>query len=165
MSITLVACLDLNNGIGNENNDLLYKLPRDLKHFNSITTGRICVFGRKTFESLPKKPLPKRKTYVLTMNENYNSPIGVKVIHSIEAILELAKTNDIFVCGGGELYYQLIDDADRLLITHVHHMHPEARVHFPDFDAKKWKIVSMTKNEADEKNPHSFTFAEYIRKE
>lgn len=164
MSITLIACLDLNNGIGDGNGDLLYKFPRDLSNFQSITGGRIVVMGRKTWDSLPKKPLQKRKNYILTMNEDFN-PIGAKVIHDIDEIHKLAKLHDVYCIGGGELYYQLIDDADRLIITHVHHAHPDAKVHFPDFGNKQWKLERFTKNEADEKHPHSFTFAEYTRKE
>lgn len=163
--ITLIACLDMNNGIGDGEGNLLYHLPKDMQHFKSTTSGKIVVMGRKTWDSLPKKPLEKRKNYVVTMDEAFN-PVGAKVLHSIEEVIELGKKHDIFVIGGGEIYYQLIDDADRLMITHVHHVNFDARVHFPDFDAKSWKLVGKpVKNEADDSHEHSFTFATYERKQ
>lgn len=164
MPITLIASMDMNSAIGDGNNNLLYDFPRDKQHFKSATSGKIVVMGRKTWESLPKRPLEKRKNYVLTMNEDYEA-MGAKVIHDIDEVHKLAKTHDVYIIGGGELYFQFIDDADRLLITHIHHIHANAYVHFPDFGYKDWKMTGMTKNEADDKHPHSFTFAEYVRKE
>lgn len=162
MSLTLVACIDINNAIG-DGEGLLYHLPNDLKRFKSITSGKKVVMGRKTWESLPVSPLPKRKNYVLTMNESFEAE-GATVIHSIEEVIELAKTQEIFVIGGSELYFQLIDDADYLMITHVHHLSPNARNHFPDFKAKDWKMDGLpVKNEQDENHPHSFTYANYKR--
>lgn len=163
--ITLIACMDMNNGIGDGDGNLLFKLPKDMAHFKSTTSGKIVVMGRKTWDSLPKKPLEKRKNYVLTMNETFN-PVGAKVIHSIEEVLELGKKHDIYVIGGGEIYYQLIDDADRLMITFVHTLNFNAKVHFPDFDTKQWKpIGNPIKHEADEKHPFAFSFMTYERKQ
>ena len=165
--ITLIACLEMNNGIGDENNDLLFHLPKDLRHFNSITSGHIVVMGRKTWESLPKRPLPKRKNYVLTRDESFKAKDGVKVIHSIDEVLELSKTYEVFVIGGGEIYEQLIPHADKMILTHVHVVDGRARVFFPDYDYKDWKIQpNLTKkHKADEKHEHDFTFATYIRNE
>lgn len=162
MSITMIACCDMNMGIGNKNNDLLFRLPKDLKFFKSATSGKICVFGRKTFESLPVKPLPKRKNYVLTSNKSYSYG-GVTVVHSIDDILQLSKAHDIYICGGGEIYKQFMPYADRLLITHVHVVDFSARVFFPDFTPEEWKLIKAVKHEADDEHPHSFTFATYIR--
>lgn len=165
MAITLVSCTDMNFGIGDENNQLLFHLPKDLKHFKSVTSGRIVVMGRKTWESLPKKPLPKRKNYVLTRDKSFN-PVGAKVLHSIEDVVELGKTHDIYVIGGGEVYEQLMPYADKIIMTHVHTVSNKATVFFPDFNHEEWKIVkeSMKKHKADEQHEHSFTFATYIRK-
>jgi dihydrofolate reductase len=165
MALTLIAIIDQNFGIGDGEGNLLFNLPKDMAHFKSITSGKIVVMGRKTWDSLPKKPLEKRKNYVVTMDETFN-PIGAKVLHSIEEVVELGKKHDVYVIGGGEIYYQLIDDADRLMITHVHTISPDAKVHFPDFGANDWKMVGKSvKNDADEKHPFSFTFANYERKQ
>jgi dihydrofolate reductase len=167
--ITLIACMEMNNGIGNDENDLLFDFPKDKKHFNYMTSGKIVVMGRKTWESLPKRPLPKRKNYILTRDESFKAKEGAKVIHSIDEVLELSKTFDVFVIGGGEIYEQLLPYADRLVLTHVHVVDGRARVFFPDYDYKEWKIQPnlIQKHEADEKHEHDFTFATYhrIRKE
>jgi dihydrofolate reductase len=162
LSITLVACADMNLGIGNENNELLFKLPKDMKHFKSVTSGKVVVMGRKTWDSLPKKPLPKRKNYVLTNNKDF-SHVGAKVIHSVEDVLKLSKTHEVFVIGGGEIYAQLMPHADKMILTHVHVVDGSATTFFPDFNHEQWDLVSMTKHEEDESHGHSFTFANYTR--
>lgn len=163
--ITLIACMDMSNGIGDENNDLLFHLPKDLRHFNSVTSGHIVVMGRKTWESLPKKPLPKRKNYILTRNKSFKAKEGAKVVHSIEDIVKLSKTYEIFVIGGGEIYEQLLPYADRMILTHVHVVDRSAEVFFPEYDYTEWKIQpnSTIKHEADEKHKYDFTFATYLR--
>lgn len=162
MSLTLVACLDVNSGIGDGEN-LLFHLPNDLKRFKSITSGKVVVMGRKTWDSLPIKPLPKRKNFVLTMNEEFVAE-GATVIHDIEDILEMSKTKEVFVIGGSELYFQLIDEADYMMLTHVHTFSPNAKNHFPDFDSKTWKVDGeLVKNESDSEHEHAFTYANYKR--
>lgn len=154
----------MNNGIADGKGNLLFNLPKDMQHFKSATSGKTVVMGRKTWDSLPVKPLPKRKNFVVTMDEEF-SPEGATTLYSIDEVLELGKKQDIYVIGGGEIYYQLIDDADRLLITHVHTINQDARVHFPDFGFKEWDMIGKpTKHEADDKHKHSFSFAEYKRK-
>jgi dihydrofolate reductase len=165
MSITLVACIDMDNGIGDEFGNLLFHLPKDLKHFNNVTSGKIVVMGRKTWESLPdnKRPLPKRRNIVLTRDVSFN-PEGAEVM-SIEQVLELAETREVFVIGGGDIYEQFMPHADKMILTQVHHLNHNATVFFPDFEAKEWSIVPslMKKHEKDEKHPVSFTFATYLR--
>ena len=81
-------CLDSCNGLGRDN-DLLYRLPSDMKMFRQRTLGMIVIMGRKTFESLPKV-LPHREHWVITNQENYGDsvPDGVKVFHSKEEVLQ-----------------------------------------------------------------------------
>ncbi|UUV45962.1 dihydrofolate reductase [Bacillus phage vB_BanS-Thrax1] len=163
MGITLIACTEINGGLGDAEGNLLFDLPRDMQHFKSATSGKVVVMGRKTWDSLPKKPLPKRKNYVLTRDKNFK-PDGAKVLHSVDDILELSKGRDVFIIGGGEVYNQLMPHADRLIITHVHTVNYDARVFFPDFTAREWHLVHAEQNEADEKHEHSFTFATYTRR-
>lgn len=160
--IVMVACTDLNLGIGNKNNDLLFDLPKDKQFFKSITSGKIVVMGRKTWDSLPKKPLPKRKNYVLTRDKSFSAD-GAEVIHSIEEVLELAKTKDIYVIGGGQIYKEFMPYAQKMILTHVHTIDPSARVFFPDFSHSEWKLIKEVKHEADDEHMYSFTFATYIR--
>ena len=159
----MIVCTDINGGIGDLDGNLLFKLPKDLKHFKSVTSGKTVVMGRKTWDSLPNKPLQKRKNYVLS-NDLTFQPEGAKLIRSIQDVVEMSKSRDVFVIGGQSIYEQLIDYADKLIVTHVHTASENAHTFFPEFNHKQWKIVSSHRHEADEQHSHSFTFAEYVRK-
>jgi dihydrofolate reductase len=161
--IILVAMIDQNDGLGDENGNLLYDLPKDRRFFQSVTTGKHVVMGRKTWESLPKKPLAKRKNYVVTMDENYVAE-GATVLHSIEEVLELAKDKDVYIIGGGELYFQTIEHAEKLILTHVHSINYDATSIFPPVTVQNWKLTKVQENKADKKHAHNFTFAWYERK-
>lgn len=163
MSITMIAVTEMNYGIGNSDNELLFNLPKDMAHFKAITSGKVVVMGRKTWESLPKKPLLKRKNYILTSDENYVAN-GAKIITSVEDVLKLSKTHEVFIIGGGNVYNQFMEHADKLIITHVHAIELSARVFFPQIDVREWKLVKAEKHDADEKHAHNFTFATYERK-
>jgi|SRR6185312_2276268 len=161
--ITLIAMIEMNNGLSDKDGNLLFDLPKDMKHFRATTSGKIVVMGRKTWDSLPKKPLAKRKNYVLSKDVSFN-PDGAKVLNSVEEVLELSKNSEVFIIGGGEIYEQFLPHADKLILTHVHVVHPFASTFFPDYDTKEWTPVSMIKHEEDDKHQHSFTFATYSRK-
>jgi dihydrofolate reductase len=164
MAIILVACTDIGMGIGDSEGSLLFDLPKDMAHFKSVTTGKHVVMGRKTWDSLPVKPLPKRKNYVLTNSESFEVQGKTKVLHSIDEVIQMSKSKDVYVIGGGEIYKQLIEHADRLIITHVHTVNFNARVFFPEISFADWKLVKVKENKADDKHSHNFTFATYERK-
>ena len=86
MSIILISAIAMDFGIGDENGNLLFDLPKDLEHFKSITTGKTVVMGRKTWDSLPIKPLPKRKNYILTRDKDFKVEKKASVLHSIEDV-------------------------------------------------------------------------------
>jgi dihydrofolate reductase len=91
--INLIACIDLNCGLGFQN-DLLIKLKNDMKYFKELTTGQFVVQGRKTFESIGH-PLPNRHNIILTKNLNYKAPVGTYAYHSLEDIIhEYKQYND-----------------------------------------------------------------------
>ncbi|AZU98900.1 putative dihydrofolate reductase [Bacillus phage pW2] len=162
--ISIIACVDMGMGIGDENNSLLFDLPSDRKYFRQKTKKKIVVMGRKTWESLPKRPLDQRENYVLTRDKDYVAE-GATVIHSIDDIVELGKgKTEVFVMGGGELYKEMMPLADKLYMTHVHTVNFDARVFFPDFGIE-WKQTSSIKHKANKKHKYSFTFAEYVRAE
>jgi dihydrofolate reductase len=151
----------MNNGIGDKDGNLLFNIEQDMKRFVSATSGKHVVMGRKTWDSLPNKPLKNRKNYVLTMDEEFEAE-GATVLKSIDEVVELAKGRDVFIIGGGEIYYQTIDIADKLLITHVHVINENARVFFPDFGSKDWKIKNHEQHKVDD---FTFAFANYERKQ
>lgn len=158
MSISLIAAVAKNNVIGSEN-DLPWYLPEDLKRFRQITTGKICLMGRKTFESIMRKldkPLPNRLNILITRDPDYKVPPEVMVYTDLNKALEDYKDKEIFVIGGGQIYEQTIGKAGTLYITHVY-KEVKGDVFFPKIDPEVWKKVE------EEKHEH-FSFAKYDRK-
>ena len=105
------------NGVIGRDNSLPWQLPDDLKRFKALTMGHTLIMGRKTYDSIGS-PLPGRTSIVISRREDY-SPEGVEVRRSIDAALESATSDDIFIIGGAEIYSQTFEHADRLLITRV----------------------------------------------
>tara|TARA_B100000795_G_C22764770_1_gene425194 strand:- start:277 stop:783 length:507 start_codon:yes stop_codon:yes gene_type:complete len=165
--ILIVAVAKPNNGIG-KNNDLLWRLPGDMKFFREQTTGFPVITGRKNYESIPEKfrPLPNRDNIVITRQEiDYADAF---VCGSLQEGIDLAKQKNsqkIFIIGGGQIYKQCLDLGliNKMLITWVE-ADVEADVFFPEFDSEKWDVLFEKKNNPDEKNPYAYTFTEYILK-
>ncbi|MBP3920086.1 MAG: dihydrofolate reductase [Bacilli bacterium] len=127
--ISLIAAVGKNNELG-KNNDLIWRLPNDLKFFKSVTNGKVVVMGRNTFWSLPGV-LPNRTNVVISdVLEDY--PDGVVVYGSIDDVLN--NFDDFFVIGGAYVYKQFIDMADNLYLTEVDSECLDASVYFPSFD-------------------------------
>lgn len=163
MKITIIAAVANNHVIGADNK-LLWHLPADLKHFKSLTMGHTMIMGRKTFESIGK-PLPGRRTIVVTRKEDYDA-MGCDIAHSLEeAFKMLKKSEEAFVVGGADIYQQTINlhQTHKLVITRVFASF-EGDAFFPDVDPDKWKLVERNDHKADEKNPYDFTYLTYKRK-
>jgi len=158
--ISISVAVDLNFAIGKEN-ELLCHLPEDLKHFKQITMGKPIVMGRKTFDSLPKKPLPGRENYCITRREF--SFQGVKKLSSIDEVIELGSREDIFVIGGGEIFASILPYSKNIFLTQIHHTFEGADVFFPPISLMEWKEVSREQHFTDEKNPYHFDFVLYKR--
>ncbi len=140
--IALVAAVAKNLVIG-VNNKLPWNLPEDLKRFRAITKGKTVLMGRKTFESILDyrgAPLPDRKNVVITRDAAYKVPPGVDVHTSIHEALVHHKDEEIMIIGGGEIFRQTIDQADKLYITHVN-TEVEGDVYFPPIDPNIWREV------------------------
>ncbi len=162
--LSIIAAVDEHNAIGRAG-ELLCHLPNDLRHFKEITLGSAVLMGRNTFFSLPKHPLPGRRNIVLTTQADFTFE-GVDVLHSQEEALAFlnSQEDEVFVIGGGSVYRQLLPFADKLYLTHIHHRWDDADTFFPTIDTAVWKQISAEDHTADEKNPYSYTFAEYIRR-
>lgn len=159
--ITIIAAAAQNNALG-KNNQLIWYLSDDLKRFKSLTLDGYIIMGRKTFESLPGI-LPKRKHIVITRNPEFRQE-GVVVVQSLEQALEVVPSDEVaFVVGGGEIYAQTINIADKIELTRVHHDF-EADTFFPEIDLDKWELVSSEFHPKDEKHQYDFTFETYLRK-
>jgi dihydrofolate reductase len=159
--ITLIAAVAENNALGKDN-QLLWHLPDDFKRFKNITSGHHIIMGRKTFESFPK-PLPNRIHVIITRQKDYQ-PEGFLIVDSLaKAISVCPKNEELFIIGGGEIYNQSIEMADKLDITRVHHTF-DADTFFPEIDLTKWKLTSEEYHPKDEKHRFDFTFETYLKK-
>ena len=148
-----------NRVIGN-NNELIWKLSSDLKRFKQLTTGHPVVMGRKTYESIGK-PLPNRRNIIITRNSEYEVE-GCETVSSLEEAL-LLTNNDCFIIGGGEIYKQSLEVADKIYLTLVHKDF-EGDTTFPEL-GKEWATIDTKDFEADEKNEYNYSFIEYDRYE
>lgn len=144
-TISMIAAIGKNRELG-KGNDLLWKIPDDLKRFRSITKGHPCVMGRKTFESIVAaigKPLPDRSNIVVTRDKNWAYE-GVVAVDSIEEAIQLAKRKpggeEVFIIGGGEIYALGISYADKLYLTLIDDA-KEADSFFPEYAAAFKKKV------------------------
>lgn len=160
--ITIVVAMGLGNEIG-ANNQLLWHLPTDLKHFKEITTGHPIIMGRKTYQSIGK-PLPNRTNIVVSRKKDWFEE-GILIVGSLKEALKFAKKMDeeIFVIGGGNIYEQTIELADKLEVTQVK-ANLDAEIFFPKINEKIWKKTKEIAHEKDEKNEYDFTFQTWERK-
>lgn len=154
--ISLIAGISQNNCIG-KNGQLPWHLPEDLKHFREVTTGKIVLMGRKTWESLPAKfrPLPNRLNLIVTRQADYVVPNEVEIYTTIEAAETAHPTEEIMVIGGAEIYRQTIDRANKLYITHINQI-IEGDAFFPEIDLAIWQETERTDHEG-------FSFVTYIK--
>jgi dihydrofolate reductase len=136
MTVTLVAAV-ASNGVIGRSGDLAVRIPEDLRRFKALTMGHTLVMGRKTWESIGRA-LPGRRTIVVTRQPDWSAP-GAQVAPSVLAALELA-SGEVFVVGGGEIYGQTLDLADRLELTEIEAA-PDGDTYFPAFDRAAWLEV------------------------
>ena len=159
--LTIIAAAGENNVIGKDN-QLIWHLSDDLKHFKDLTKGHCMIMGRKTFESFPK-PLPNRTHIVITRQANYKVPNGVIIVDNLEDALDAAKDDaQPFIIGGGEIYKQSMPVADTIELTRVH-ANFEGDTYFPDIDPNLWKETRKVFHNKDAKHDYSFSFITYTR--
>jgi len=159
--ITLVVAAGRKNEIGKDN-QLLWHLPKDLKHFKEITSGHPIIMGRKTYESIGK-PLPNRTNIVLTKRMDWFEE-GILIVHSLKDALKHAKKIDERICiiGGQNIFEQSMPLADKIELTRVDAT-LEADTFFPEINPEEWQIVQEDCQEMDEKNPYNFCFQTFER--
>ena len=160
--ITIIAAIGKNNELGKDN-QLLWHLPVDLKHFKNLTSGHPIIMGRKTYESIGK-PLPNRTNIVVSRKENWFEE-GILIVPSLKDAIKHAKkiNENIFIIGGGEIYRNTIDMADRLEITQVNHQ-TDADVFFPKIDENTWIKTDEIHHPKDENHAYDFYFQTWERK-
>lgn len=160
MTLSIIVAIAKNRAIGYQN-QLLWHISEDLKHFKRITSGHTVVMGRKTFESIGK-PLPGRRNVVVSRDPGLLIP-GCEVFGSIEQALEsCAGEDEVFVIGGGEIYRQTLPLADRLYLTVVGKEYT-ADTFFPEINFMEWEEIGFEAYERGEKFESPFSFITYRR--
>ena len=146
MKISLIAAMDQNRLIGN-NNQLPWHLSEDLRHFKALTIGKPIIMGRNTFESIGKA-LPGRQNIVLTSNKDWTAE-GVDAADSLEAGIALAgDADEIMIIGGVKLYQFALPVADCMYLTLIEQSF-EGDAHFPAWDESEWQETSRETQDID----------------
>ena len=145
MNITLIAAIGKNNELGKDNK-LLWHIPEDLNFFKANTMNKKIIMGINTLNSLPKL-LPGRKHIVLTHRNLVLDP-DILVFHSITELLEYIKSlnEEVMVIGGGQIYKQMIEYANKLIITKIDET-KEADTFFPKINNNEWDRELLSEHE------------------
>ena len=151
------------NGVIGRDGGLPWRLRSDLQRFKAVTLGKPCIMGRKTWDSLPLKPLPGRLNLVLSKDESFE-PKGALACLTLDEAIEIAReqavddgVGEVCVIGGAGLFAATLPRAKRLYVTEVE-AEPEGDVIFPPFDETAWTEVSCEAVPAGEKDDHAFAF-------
>jgi dihydrofolate reductase len=137
MEIIIIAAMAENRVIG-KNNALPWSLKADMAHFKELTTGWPCIMGRKTWESLPKRPLPGRPNIIVSRSLPADAAPQAAVFSSLQdAVQHCADYQKIFICGGASIYREALPLAHKIELT-VIHRHYEGDAFFPEIDPAQW---------------------------
>lgn len=157
------------NGVIGVDGDLPWRLKGDLQFFKSITLGKPVIMGRKTWESLPFRPLKGRANLVVSRRHDFDAP-GASVFPSLgvaiaagRSIANQTNAEEIMIIGGGAIYKSAFKYADILYVTDVDTA-PEGDTFFPDIDARNWHCESENAHQADADNDHAFVMKKWVRK-
>jgi dihydrofolate reductase len=164
MKIALIAAVALNRVIGRDN-QLLWRIKTDLRHFRDLTLAKPVIMGRKTFESIGR-PLPGRDNIVLTRDAEFSGD-GIFTVRTLDEAFEKAHAlgkisgaKEIMVAGGGDIYAQTMDRADRLYITEVD-LSPEGDAFFPEISLKIWKEKRREPHVRGPDDDAAYAFVDY----
>ena len=163
MQKNIIVAISDNNAIG-RNNELLWHISEDLRFFRRTTLGWPVIMGRKTFESIGRA-LPGRVNVVIS--RGFTTGEDVEVVGSLEEAFATAESTNLekcFVMGGGQIYAQALELADRLVVTHVHTIIEDADTFFPPIDPQVWEVAQRSELFTDEETGYTFEFVEYLKK-
>lgn len=164
MNAPIVLVLAMaDNGVIGASGTIPWRIPEDMKRFKALTTGKPIIMGRKTWDSLPRKPLPGRTNIILSRDQSFE-PEGAVVCETWMEAFEIAKeqaaddgAEEVCVIGGRALFELALPKAKRLYLTEVA-AEVEGDVHFPAFDESAWTEVRREEHAAGEGDDHAFTF-------
>ncbi len=160
--ISLIVAISEDYGIGKDN-DLLWKIPEDLKRFKKLTLGHCVIMGKRTWESLPKRPLPGRRNIVLTDIPGESIDGSITAYSVDDAINKSSDCEEVFIMGGGSVYRQFMPIADRLYITRIHRNAP-ADTWFPVISEKEWEAAETEEFNGDQDSIPTYSYIIYRRK-
>lgn len=162
MRLSIIVAVAADGAIGRRG-DLLFHISDDLRRFKAITIGHPVIMGRKTFESFPNGPLPRRRNIVVTRNAAYSHD-GAETAASLdEALLMTAGEDEVFIIGGGEIYREAMPMADRLLVTEIDARVADADTFFPPIPAAEWSVSDHSEPMTDPRSGVRYRFVTYNR--
>ncbi|CAG7646334.1 dihydrofolate reductase [Paenibacillus allorhizosphaerae] len=162
MTVSFIFAMDETRGIGIDNKMPWY-LPNDFAYFKSKTIGHTILMGRKTFDSVGGKPLPKRLNVVLTRDPGFSAE-GIETVHTAEEAMERYGRGgeELFVIGGAEVFRLFLPYVDRMYVTEILHRFP-VDTYFMEMDMSEWREASRERGVRDERNPYDYDFVVYER--
>ena len=161
-NISIIVAIAQNNAIGKDN-DLIWHISDDLKRFKALTSGHTVIMGRNTWNSLPRRPLPKRRNIVLTHDVTFAEE-GAEVAHSLQQVLEMVRDEEwAFILGGAAVYRQFLPFVNHIYVTWVWQDF-DADVYFPVIDMSVFAKVSESEVFVDAESGLRFSYADYQRR-
>ena len=161
--LSIIVAKAKNNVIG-KNNELIWKLPEDLKRFKQLTTGHTIIMGRKTFESLGRV-LPNRKHIIFSQNPDFKvNDENVEIVHSMLQIQEYIESEEEhFVIGGAMIYNLLMPYVTKMYVTQIDKEF-EGDAFFPRIDENIWEVIEKSEMMEDENSHLKYEYITYKRK-
>lgn len=158
------------NGVIGHDNAIPWRLKSDMQRFKALTMGKPIVMGRKTFESFPRRPLPRRTNIVVTRNAGYEAA-GAVVVTTLDDARAVAVgdalrrgASEIAIIGGAEIYAQWMPLADRLEVTEVH-AQPAGDTVMPPLDPARWVETARVRHPAAGEDSVDFSYVTYCRRD
>ena len=154
MEVNMIVAAGRDGAIGKDGN-LIWHISSDLKRFKSLTMGHPVIMGRKTWASLPKKPLPGRLNIVVSRNPDFVAE-GARVASSTEEALALSGQSSPFIMGGEQIYKAFMPFVTRIYLTEIDAecQEADARLTFMP-GAARWDIEEKSD---EEKTPDGLTY-------
>ena len=161
-NLSLIVAIAQNNAIGKDN-DLLWHISDDLKRYKSLTSGHPVIMGRNTWNSLPRRPLPKRRNIVLTHDTSFCDE-GAEVAHSVSTVFDFVRDEEeSFIIGGAAIYRQFLPFVHKMYVTWIWQDF-DADVFFPAIDLSVFNKNAESERFADPESGLVYSYAEYERR-
>ena len=156
-----------NNFVIGVNNDLPWKLKKDLQHFSAYTQNKAIVMGRKTFESIGR-PLPNRKNIVIS--STLNDQEGIEIVSSLDQGIKVAdqwnkrntESEEVVLIGGGYVFEESKNMVNKLVLTRVN-CEIDGDVFYPEIDLSNWKKISTESFKHDSENEYDFSVETFVK--